>query len=198
MALGSTQPLVKMSTRNFPGGKGGRCVWLTTSPPSCAECHEIWESKSPGILWATPGQLRDCFYFYLTLLEDVCTYVILSRWILVRIRNISDKYLERIRQAFYVQQLFPEYHAFCEVMRKNIKNQTTNNNTVWRMNSANWKIKSANTKSEYTRVGTLIVATIYLQLIQNRYMFRSFTVLQCSHQHCVKPVSSDVEVVGYL
>ena len=49
-----------------------------------------------------------------------------------------------------------------------------------------------------TRVGTLIVATIYLQLIQNRYMFRSFTVLQCSHQHCVQPDASDVEVVGYL
>ena len=50
----------------------------------------------------------------------------------------------------------------------------------------------------YTRVGTLIVSTIYLQLIQNRYMFRSFPVLQCSHQHCVQPVASDVEVVGYL
>ena len=50
----------------------------------------------------------------------------------------------------------------------------------------------------YKRVGTLMVATIYLQLIQNRYMFRSFTVLQCSHQHCVQPVASDVEVVGYL
>jgi len=50
----------------------------------------------------------------------------------------------------------------------------------------------------YTRVGTLIVATIYLQLIQNRYMFRSFTLLHCSHQHCVQPVASDVEVVGYL
>ena len=49
-----------------------------------------------------------------------------------------------------------------------------------------------------TRVETLIVATIYLQLIQNRYMFRSFTVLQCSHQHCVQPFASDVEVVGYL
>jgi len=49
-----------------------------------------------------------------------------------------------------------------------------------------------------TRVGTLIVATIYLQLMQNRYMFRSFTVLQCSHQQCVQPVASDVEVVGYL
>ena len=50
----------------------------------------------------------------------------------------------------------------------------------------------------YTRVGTLIVANVYLQLIQNRYMFRSFTVLHCSHQHCVQPVVSDVEVVGYL
>ena len=49
-----------------------------------------------------------------------------------------------------------------------------------------------------TKVGTLIVATIYLQLIQNRYMFRSFTVLHCSHQHCVQSAASDVEVVGYL
>ena len=49
-----------------------------------------------------------------------------------------------------------------------------------------------------TRVGTLIVATVYLQLIQIRYMFRSFTALHCSHQHCVQPVASDVEVVGYL
>ena len=49
-----------------------------------------------------------------------------------------------------------------------------------------------------TMVGTSIVATIYLELIQNRYMFRSFTVLHCSHQHCVQPVASDVEVVGYL
>ena len=52
------------------------------------------------------------------------------------------------------------------------------------------------TNSIHVRVGTLIVATIYLQLIQNRYMFRSFTVLHCSHQHCVQPVASDVEVVG--
>ena len=27
-------------------------------------------------------------------------------------------------------------------------------------------------------------------------MFRSFAVLQFSHQHCVQPVASDVEVVG--
>ena len=64
MHLGSTQLLVKMSTRNIPGCKGVRCVRLTTSPPSRAECHEIWEPKPPGTLWATPGLLRDCFNFY--------------------------------------------------------------------------------------------------------------------------------------
>jgi len=49
---------------------------------------------------------------------------------------------------------------------------------------------------EVTRVGTSIVATIYLQLIQNRYMFRSFTVLQCSHQHCVEPFAARNPVVA--
>ena len=51
------------STRNISGGKGGRCVRVTISPPLRAECHEIWEPKSPGTLWATPGLLRDSFTF---------------------------------------------------------------------------------------------------------------------------------------
>jgi hypothetical protein len=65
MALGATQPLVKMSTKNIPGGKRGRCEKLTTSPPSGAECHKIWELKAPGTLWATPCLLRDSFTFTL-------------------------------------------------------------------------------------------------------------------------------------
>ena len=32
MVLGSTQPPVKLSTKNIPGGKGGRCVRLTSPP----------------------------------------------------------------------------------------------------------------------------------------------------------------------
>ena len=70
------------------------------------------------------------------------------------------------------------------MMKAKTRNKVTKLNTILHRQS--------------TRVGTLIVATIYLQLIRNRYMFRSFTVLQCSHQHCVQPVASDVEVVGYL
>jgi hypothetical protein len=52
-----------MSTRNIPGGKGGRCVRLTTLPPLRDECHEIWEPKPPGTLWATPGLLGDSFTY---------------------------------------------------------------------------------------------------------------------------------------
>jgi len=50
MAMGSTQPLTEMSSRNLLGGKGDRCVGLTTLPPSCADCLEIWEPQPPGTL----------------------------------------------------------------------------------------------------------------------------------------------------
>ena len=52
MALGLTQPLTEMSTRNISWCKGGRCVGLTTLPPSCADCLEIWEPQPPGTLRA--------------------------------------------------------------------------------------------------------------------------------------------------
>ena len=38
-ALRSTQPL-KVNTRDFSRGKGGRCVWLTTYHPCSAERRE--------------------------------------------------------------------------------------------------------------------------------------------------------------
>jgi hypothetical protein len=56
MALGSTQPLSEMSTRNISwGDKRGRCVGLTTLAPSSADCLEIWEPQPPGTLRACPG-----------------------------------------------------------------------------------------------------------------------------------------------
>jgi hypothetical protein len=77
MTLGSTQSLMKMSTRNIPGGKGGRCVRLTTSPPLHAECHGIWEPKPPGTLWATLGLLRESFTLpLLTLLIKIFVFVL--------------------------------------------------------------------------------------------------------------------------
>jgi len=50
MALGLTQPPTEMSNRNISWGVG-----LTSLPPSCANCLEIWESLPPVTLWAFPG-----------------------------------------------------------------------------------------------------------------------------------------------
>jgi len=55
MALGFTQPLTEMKTRIISWGRGGRCIGLTTLPPSCANCLEIWEPQPPGTLRACPG-----------------------------------------------------------------------------------------------------------------------------------------------
>jgi hypothetical protein len=50
----------------FFGGKDGRCVGLTTLPPSCTDCLEIWEPQPPETLRVCPGVYRDCFTFTLT------------------------------------------------------------------------------------------------------------------------------------
>ena len=39
----------------FLGGKGGRCVGLTTLPPSCDDCLEIWGPQPAGTLRVCPG-----------------------------------------------------------------------------------------------------------------------------------------------
>ena len=48
----------------FLTGKSGRCVGLTTSLPSYADCLEILESRPPGTLRACPGLCLDCLTFY--------------------------------------------------------------------------------------------------------------------------------------
>jgi hypothetical protein len=56
MAMGSTQPLTKMSTRSLPGGKCDRCVRLTTLPPSCAVVMKSGNLK----FLETSGPLQAC------------------------------------------------------------------------------------------------------------------------------------------
>ena len=59
-ALGSTQPLVKMSTRNMPGGKGGRCVRLTTyhnNVPLSRNLGALTSQNPLGLFRPDTGQL---------------------------------------------------------------------------------------------------------------------------------------------
>ena len=55
MALESTQPVTKMSTRSISWGESGRCVRLTTLPPSCVVM------KSGNLNFLEPsGPLQAC------------------------------------------------------------------------------------------------------------------------------------------
>jgi hypothetical protein len=54
VALRSNQPLTEI----LPGGKDGRCVRLTTLPPSSADCLEILEPQPPETPRACPGLSR--------------------------------------------------------------------------------------------------------------------------------------------
>ena len=72
MAVGSTQPVTEMRTRNISwGGRGragrkGQGLRLTTIQPSCADCLEIWSPQTPGTLQAAIGLYRDCLTFTLS------------------------------------------------------------------------------------------------------------------------------------
>jgi hypothetical protein len=49
------------------GGKGGKCVGLTTLPRACADCLEIWDAQPPGTLRACPDLYRVSFVFLISI-----------------------------------------------------------------------------------------------------------------------------------
>jgi hypothetical protein len=88
----------------FLGGKGGRCLGLTTLLSSCADCLEMWEPQTPGTLRACPGLCRDTFFIYI-FINSKCSFYMLCR---VRV---------------WIRQSKPfQVHSFC---RNNVKCNTT-------------------------------------------------------------------------
>jgi hypothetical protein len=71
MALGSTQPLTEMSTRNLSGEGGGRCVRLT-SPPSVSRLASKWTNLDVvTTLRASTSCYRGSLPFFNYCLEDI-------------------------------------------------------------------------------------------------------------------------------
>jgi hypothetical protein len=65
MALGSTQPLTEMSTRNLPGGKGRSACKADNLTAICERIVKImWDPRRLTALWASVAFYRDSFTFF--------------------------------------------------------------------------------------------------------------------------------------
>jgi hypothetical protein len=87
-----------------------------------------------------------------TLHEDVCTFMIMCRSVLLRMRNVSDKSRIENQNTHFVSSNFfflLENHAVCEIKWKNIVQPDRPQMTIWRMRIAYWIIKTTYTHSEY-------------------------------------------------
>jgi hypothetical protein len=64
MALGSTQPLTEMSTRNILGSKGRPARKADNMPPFELIVYKMWEPQRLTTLWASTACYRVTFTFY--------------------------------------------------------------------------------------------------------------------------------------
>jgi hypothetical protein len=71
MALGSTQPLTEMGTRNLPGGKGLPARKADNLTAICEQIFwKIWEPRRLTTLWASTGFYRVSFTFSFEVLNN--------------------------------------------------------------------------------------------------------------------------------
>jgi hypothetical protein len=68
------------------GDKGGRCVGLTTFPPSHADCLEIWEPQPPAIPTVCPDRYTNCSAFIHIYINGLTSLIVLC----YRVADVGD------------------------------------------------------------------------------------------------------------
>jgi hypothetical protein len=80
---------------------------------------------------------------------DIRTFVIISRSVILRMRNVSDKSCRENQNTFCVQLLFFfENRAVYVIMWKNIVERGRPQMAIWRMRIACWIPKAINTPTD--------------------------------------------------
>ena len=140
-----------MSTRDSPGGKGGRCVRLTTYHPCSAERQEIRGLNLPGPPWAISTACcgRD---LYLYLLLYMKTYVHIWSYLtqfFLEWEIFHTEFVEKIKTHILCSIFFFKNLAVYEIIWKNMVQAGSPQMTIWRMRIACWIPKAPDCNSEY-------------------------------------------------
>jgi len=84
-----------------------------------------------------------------TLHTDRYTFLIISRSLLLRMRNVSDKICRENQNTHFVfSNYFQKNRAVYDIMWENILERGRPQMTVWRMRIACWMLKATNTHTE--------------------------------------------------
>jgi len=75
-------------------------------------------------------------------------FLIISRSVLLKVRNVSDKTCRENQNIQFMFIFFPENRSVYEIIWENIVEQDRPQMTIWRMRIAFWITKATNTVSE--------------------------------------------------
>jgi hypothetical protein len=105
MALGSTQPLTEMSTRNIPGGKGWPAHKADNLTTICEPTvYKMWEPQHLTALWVSTAHYRDTFTLpTLPPLTSVCCFPLLLLTAENYTKRISDFECLKYSVTFSIQ-----------------------------------------------------------------------------------------------
>jgi hypothetical protein len=91
-----------------------------------------------------------------SLLEDQCIFFIISRLVLLRMRNVSDKVTKKIKTHILCSVTFFFNRPVYEIMWKNIVELGRPQRTTWRMRFECWIPKVTITHSQYLMLNAFL------------------------------------------
>jgi hypothetical protein len=144
-------------------------------------CHWKILMTSSGIEPATFRLVAQCInqlrHRVLLTWRPVRIFFIISRWILLRLTNVSDKFVEANQNTHFVfRNVFPwKSCRLWDYVKKNIVKPDSPQIKIWRMRIACCIPKATNTHSEYV----IIIAFPLQQRLHERASLLRYTYIAC-------------------
>jgi hypothetical protein len=153
-----------------------------TSGPQCDQKSYVNEEFQWGI---KPLTFQLVAQWFNQLHTTHCTFMMITHWILLRMRNVSGKSCKENPNTHFMFNKFFFEKSYClwdNVERYGRTRQVTDDNIIWHMYSAHWITKAADTCSDYVILTCFSTATMVTWTCLNVKLYvhcLSYCVLSC-------------------